>query len=172
VTLIVVSGSPGAGKSTIADAIGDGLRWPVLSLDVIKETLADALGLGDQDWSDQLGDAAAAVIFRLSRTFPDAIVEGWWRGPRRARAQAVFAGAAEVFCHCAPELADRRMRDRIGAGRHPIHRDVISPAVLGRAAELAATVVPLGLGAALVEADTGQAAAPATALTAIRAALR
>jgi adenylate kinase family enzyme len=30
VTLIVVSGSPGAGRSTIADAIGADLRWPVL----------------------------------------------------------------------------------------------------------------------------------------------
>ena len=46
VTLIVVSGAPGTGKSTIAAALGAALRFPVLSLDPIKEALADVLGLG------------------------------------------------------------------------------------------------------------------------------
>jgi broad-specificity NMP kinase len=32
-TLIVVSGAPGTGKSTIARALGADLRFPVLSLD-------------------------------------------------------------------------------------------------------------------------------------------
>jgi chloramphenicol 3-O-phosphotransferase len=45
VTLIVVSGAPGTGKSTIAAALGAVLRFPVLSLDPIKEVLADVLGL-------------------------------------------------------------------------------------------------------------------------------
>ena len=38
--LIVVSGAPGTGKSTIAAALGAALRFPVLSLDPIKEALA------------------------------------------------------------------------------------------------------------------------------------
>jgi adenylate kinase family enzyme len=33
VPLIVVSGAPGTGKSTIAAALGAALRFPVLSLD-------------------------------------------------------------------------------------------------------------------------------------------
>ena len=65
-TLIVVSGAPGTGKSTIAAALGAGLRFPVLSLDPIKEALADVLGLGGEDWSNQVGDAAAEVVFRLA----------------------------------------------------------------------------------------------------------
>ena len=157
-TLIVVSGAPGTGKSTIARAVGDGLRFGVLSLDPIKEALADVLGLGDEDWSNRMGDAAAEVVFRLAAQFPDAVAEGWWRGPRRDRAVAEFAGAAEVFCHCDPALAASRMAARLGAGRHPIHRDVINPAGVGSAAhiaELAATVTPLRLGGALVEVDTG-----------------
>ena len=85
-TLIVVSGAPGTGKSTIAAALGAGLRFPVLSLDPIKEALADVLGLGGEDWSNQVGDAAAEVVFRLAAAFPDAVAEGWWRGPRRDRA--------------------------------------------------------------------------------------
>ena len=46
-TLIVVSGAPGTGKSTIAGVIGAALRFPVLTLDPVKEALADVLGLGD-----------------------------------------------------------------------------------------------------------------------------
>ena len=63
----MVSGAPGTGKSTIARELGAALRLPVLSLDPIKEALADVLGLGDEDWSNRVGDAAAEVVFRLAR---------------------------------------------------------------------------------------------------------
>jgi predicted kinase len=170
-TLIVVSGAPGTGKSTMAEALAAQLSWPLLSLDTIKEALADVLGTGDEQWSNRVGDAAAEIVFRLSARFPEAIAEGWWRGPRRERARQEFAGAVEVFCHCDPGVAAARMRARLGTGRHPIHRDVISPSLLSGAAVLSATVSPLGLGAALVEVDTQQPGATATAVTAAAAAL-
>ncbi len=168
----MVSGAPGTGKSTIARELGGALRFGVLSLDPIKEALADILGLGDEDWSNRVGDAAAEVVFRLAAGFPDAVAEGWWRGARRDRAVAEFAGAVEVFCWCDPALAAQRTAARIGAGRHPIHRDVINPADVGSAehiASLAATVTPLRLGGLLVEVDTGRAGAGASALAAVRA---
>jgi predicted kinase len=173
-TLIVVSGAPGTGKSTIARELGSGLRFAVLSLDPVKEALADVLGLGDEDWSNRVGDAAAEVVFRLAAEFPDAVAEGWWRRARRDRAVTEFAGAVEVFCHCDPALAAFRVAARIGAERHPIHRDVINPAGVGAAAHiasLAATVTPLALGGPLVEVDTGQPGAGAAAVAAVRAAL-
>jgi predicted kinase len=171
-TLVVVSGAPGTGKSTIADALGAGLRFSVLSLDPIKEALADVLGLGDEDWSNRVGDAAAEVVFRLSAAFPDAVAEGWWRGARRDRAVAEFAGAIEVFCHCDPQLAAERATTRIAVGRrHPIHRDMINPAMADRVASLAATVTPLGLGQALITVDTGRNAAWVQAVVEVRAAV-
>jgi predicted kinase len=173
-TLIVVSGAPGTGKSTVARELGAALRLPVLSLDPIKEALADVLGLGDEEWSNRVGDAAAEVVFRLAGDFPDAVAEGWWRRARRDRAVAEFAGAMEVFCHCDPSLAASRVTARIGAGRHPIHRDMINPDGVGSAghiASLAATVTPLGLGGPLVEVDTGPPGAGAAAVAAVRAAI-
>lgn len=170
-TVIVVSGAPGTGKSTIAAALAADLRWPVLALDAIKETLADVLGLGDEDWSNRIGDAAAEVVFRLSAQFPDVVAEGWWRGARRERALGEFAGAVEVFCRCDPQLVAGRMRARHGAGRHPIHRDVINPSLLDRVTALAATVTPMGLGASLVTVDTGQPGASASAIAAVTAEL-
>jgi predicted kinase len=169
-SLIVVSGAPGTGKSTIARAVGTAARFGVLSLDPVKEALADVLGLGGEDWSNQLGDAAAEVVFRLAGQFPDAVAEGWWRGARRDRAVAEFAGALEVFCHCDPELAADRSLARHAGGRHPIHRDMINPAGAGSAAHLAslaATVTPLRLGGPLIEVDTGQPDAATAAVAAV-----
>jgi len=173
-TLIVVSGAPGTGKSTIARELGAALRLPVLSLDPIKEALADVLGLGDEDWSNRVGDAAAEVVFRLAADFPDAVAEGWWRGLRRDRAVAEFAGAVEVFCRVDPDVAAARSAARRESGRHPIHRDMINPAGVGSAdhiASLAATVTPLRLGGPLVEVDTGRPGAGAAAVAAVRTAL-
>lgn len=171
-TLIVVSGAPGTGKSTIARELGARLRFCVLSLDLIKEALADVLGLGDEDWSNRVGDAAAEVVFRLAADFPDAVAEGWWRGARRDRAVAEFAGAVEVFCYSDPDLAAARSIARHEAGRHRIHRDMINPAGVGSAAyiaSLAATVTPLRLGGPLVEVDTGRPDASTRAVAAVEA---
>ena len=140
----------------------------MLSLDPVKEALADVLGLGGEDWSNQVGDAAAEVVFRLAAAFPDAVAEGWWRGARRDRALAEFAGATEVFCHCDPQLAGDRAAARIGHGRHPIHRDVINPVMADRVAYLASSVTPLRLGAALIEVDTGPSGASERAVAAVR----
>src|SRR5260370_36371413 len=99
-TLIVVSGAPGTGKSTIAAALADELGWPLLALDPVKETLADVLGLGGESWSNRVGDAAAEVLLRLSAQCSDAAAEGWWRRERRQRAVGECAGAAEVVWPC------------------------------------------------------------------------
>jgi predicted kinase len=169
--VIVVSGAPGTGKSTVAAALAADLQWPLLALDPIKEALADVLGLGDEDWSDRVGNAAAEVVFRLCAQFPVAIVEGWWRRERRDRALVEFAGAIEVFCWSDPQLVDARMHHRLGAGRHPIHRDMLNPSLIDQAGEFAAAVTPLGLGAALVTVDTGRRHACERAVAEVTAAL-
>lgn len=151
---IVVSGAPGTGKSWIARLLADNLGLPLLSLDVVKEALADALGLGDESWSDRLGDASAEVLFRLAPRFPAVIVEGWWRGERRDRAVREFRGWVEVFCSCQAAVVEERMRARASHYRHPIHRDVINPAILQGVADVVASAMPLSLGSALIEVDT------------------
>ena len=170
----MVSGAPGTGKSTIARELGAALRLAVLSLDPIKEALADVLGLGDEDWSNRVGDAAAEVVFRLAADFPDAVAEGWWRGARRDRAVAEFAGAVEVFCRATRTWPPPGRWPGATGGRHRIHRDMINPAGVGSAAHiasLAGDVTPLRLGGPLIEVDTGRPGAAAAAVAAVRAAL-
>lgn len=170
--IVVISGAPGTGKTTVGSFIAGSLRVPFLSLDTLKEILADQLGSGDEGWSDLLGDTAAEILFRLTSTIPAAVVEGWWRRERRLRAMQEFEGCVEVFCRCEPALAEARMRARHGAQRHPIHRDVINPSLLDRAAHLAETVVPLGVGRALIEVDTTDEVDRDRLLSEVRGALR
>ena len=151
---MVVSGAPATGKSTVAELVSSGLGLQLLSLDPLKEALADVLGLGGEDWSDRVGDAAAEVVFRLARTSPGAVAEGWWRRDRRARALDEFAGHVEVFCRCDPDLATERARARLDGARHPIHRDVINPSLLDQLGRIVAEVEPLDLGGGLVVVDT------------------
>ena len=61
--LVVVTGPPATGKTTIARAISAELRLPLVSKDDIKEALFDALGTGDRDWSRALGVATTYVMF-------------------------------------------------------------------------------------------------------------
>ena len=152
--MVVVSGAPGTGKSTVASLLSRRLVLPLLSLDDIKESLGDSLGSGDEAWSDRVGDAAAEVVFMLAPTFPGVVVEGWWRRERRDRAIEVLAGATEVFCTCEPSLAHERALARLAGARHPIHRDVINPSMLDALPEIVRTVEPLRLGGRLFEVDT------------------
>lgn len=168
---VVVSGAPGTGKSTVASYVARELSFPLLSLDDIKETLGDCLGSGGEDWSDRIGDTAAEIVFHLAATFPRAVVEGWWRGERRERAQQEFEGCVEIFCHCEPQLAEQRMRARHAQGRHPIHRDVINPTIIERAPMLARTVEPLGVGRVSIEIDTTKDLAWSDLLTELRSVL-
>ena len=151
---VVVSGAPASGKTTVAGLLAAELNVPLLDLDEIKEALADVLGAGTEEQSNELGDAAAEVIFRLAPTFPEVIVEGWWRRERRERAIAVFGGWDEVFCTCDPDLAEQRARKRVAMGRHAIHRDVINPAVLEGVSSTVIAAQPLNLGGKLISVDT------------------
>lgn len=169
---VFVSGAPGTGKTTVAAELARQLQVPMLSLDVIKEALGDSLGLGDQRWSDHVGDAAAEALFRLAASFPSVVAEGWWRRERRERAMREFAGWVEVFCRCDPEVAAQRMRARAADARHPIHRDVINPAILDGVADVVASTTALRVtGGSLVEVDTTAHRNESEAVAAIRAAL-
>jgi predicted kinase len=169
---VVVSGAPGTGKTTIARLLAQQLRLPILSLDTITEALGDSLGLGDESWSNSIGDAAAEVLFRVAASTPSVVCEGWWRRERRERALQEFAGWTEVFCRCDPQAAAQRVRVRATQARHPIHRDVINPALLDSIARLAAATTPLQLARGrLVTADTTQPLAGPAIAAAIRAAI-
>lgn len=164
--LVVVSGWPGAGKSSLARALSRRLAWPVIEKDAVKEALFDALGGGDRSWSRTLGQASYGVMLRLAaQGLADGvscILEGnfdpaRWSAPLASLITDSGCRALQVHCSCAPEMLLARVRERaLGAPRHRAHADELLLEELREACDRDSQR-PLGLPATLLALDTGAA---------------
>ena len=124
--IVLVTGAPGAGKTTLALPLAERLRWPLISKDHIKETLFDAMGgVGDRlEESRRFGAGAMETLWALAARCPQVIIEANFR-PRsdyeRARLVGLGGQVVEVHCACPIPEAIRRFRARGAAGVHPAH---------------------------------------------------
>jgi predicted kinase len=129
--LILVTGEPASGKSTLARSIAQRLRCALLAKDAVKEPLMDVLGAPDRGASRRLSDASFAVLFALAAELRAAaqcvVLEGNFRpGEHEERLRALAAGArfVQVLC-CAPApLRRERLAARAAdPRRHAGHAD-------------------------------------------------
>ena len=65
--LVVVTGMPSSGKTTIAEGLAGRLRLPLIAKDEIKESLYESLGARDVSAWARLGASAYVLIFALAR---------------------------------------------------------------------------------------------------------
>ena len=129
--LVIVTGAPATGKSTLAANLGSHLGMAVLSKDLIKEALMDSLVPTSVLGSETLGRAAFTVLYAVAREFLDAGTHLVLEAPfKRSQCEAdlkVLADgtkAAIVVCIASPELVLERYRIRAsGNDRHPGHMD-------------------------------------------------
>jgi predicted kinase len=129
--LLIVSGLPCAGKTSIAERLAAELKLPLMTKDGIKEQLFNTLGWKDRDWSKQLSQASVELLLYFTETQLAAgnslIIECNFHpdlaAPRLQVMQAKYEAAIlQVFCRAQVDVLYQRFRARTGT-RHPGHAD-------------------------------------------------
>lgn len=131
--LILVSGLPCTGKTTLARKISEHLTLPLISRDDIKETLFDSLGWTNREWSRKLGSASYDLLYyfieTLLNTGVSLVVESNFQ-PQFANSK--FLSLRNKYCFdlfqiyllADSEILLQRFKFRAESGeRHPGHVD-------------------------------------------------
>ncbi len=154
---MIVSGPPGAGKTTIARQLAPMVHLPLIAKDDIKESLADSLGKRSLRWSKRLGAATWDLLFVEMERFGEAGASAMFESNFYPRQHAARIGelvarhamhSLEVHVIATPETMVERHRNR---ERHAIHHSPILTAGLAR--RWAENNGPLRIGP-MVEVDT------------------
>lgn len=128
VTLVLVGGLPGTGKSTLAGAVAGRLGYTVLDIDRIRKELAGlpaeasarapyATGIYTPEWTEcayrELLHRATALLARGESVIADAsFTSGWQRTAAVTAAATVSADLVQLRCTASTELAARRLCTR------------------------------------------------------------
>jgi predicted kinase len=155
---VVVTGTAGAGKSTLAAALAEALGVVLLSKDRLKETIHQALPADGTAGSLRLSAAAMDVLYDIAALSPGGtVLDANWRPDVDCqRLAALLLPLLRVFCNVPPRIAQQRLVDRVESGeRHPVHRDAMDPDLLQRMVDDAAEPGrPLPLAGPVVYVDT------------------
>ena len=130
--LLVVTGPPCAGKTTLAAQLGRELSLPVIHRDVLKEILFDTLGVKDRAWSREVGGSSYVLLYSfleslLSAGYP-CIVETSFERRASARLKNLCDTynftPVEILCTSDLETFRKRYQARLESGeRHAGHVD-------------------------------------------------
>ena len=138
--LLVITGLPATGKTTLARYLAQQLALPLIAKDTIKEPLLDVLG-SDPARGRALSDLAFSVMFALAReqlrTVTGLILEGNFRAGEHEAALRTLLPTdlpiTQVLCRADEALRRARQAGRSSdPTRHPGHMDAQR---LDRAAE-------------------------------------
>ncbi|MDQ3095655.1 MAG: ATP-binding protein [Actinomycetota bacterium] len=153
--VIVVTGLPGSGKTTLGRQLSASLGLPLLSLDSVKEAIVDRLDVADRF---AVRAAAREVLARIIPDCPHGCLIDIWVNPVRDHGEVRDAlrglgeaRFAEIVCTVPAELAIERYADR---PRHQAHLPA-DQGTIDRIREAAPMIGPLGLGPARA-VDTSQ----------------
>lgn len=166
--LLIVTGPPASGKTTLARRLARDLHLPLLSRDDFKEKLFDTLGWEDRQRSKELGAASYAILWQMLESNLAAgittIVERNFRSEfavaelQRLAVTHPFI-AHQINCYAeGPTLVQRHHERSHSGARHPGHVDDRNEEEF-RAELTRGRFDPLPIEGALYELDTTDFAA-------------
>ncbi len=132
--LIITTGRPAAGKTTLAKRLAKELTLPLVSKDSIREVLFNRLGWKDRKWAQLIGRASVDLMFHFAEVQLEAghslILDNAFdpalSTPRFLTLQNKFnAGIIQIICNSDADTLFNRFAKRANSGeRHPGHGDV------------------------------------------------
>jgi predicted kinase len=161
--IIIVTGRPAAGKSTLAKWLSQELQIPLVSKDSIREELFDRLGWKDRKWAQELGKASIDMMFYFARAELEVghsvIMDNSFyppvSNPRfRTLKEQYHAESVQIICDSDRETLFQRFKARADSGtRHPGHGDqAVLDELYANLADNSSQV--LEIGDCIVEVDT------------------
>jgi predicted kinase len=166
--LVVITGAPGTGKTTLARCLSEWQDLPLISKDGIKEVLFDALGWSDRAWSKRLSTASLDLMFHFmaaelcagrsliaESNFDCELDTARFLTLKQRHAFVAF----QIVCRADPDVLTTRYARRAQiAERHRGHVDHLLVKEMDPIA-LLRKHGPLEIGGFLVEVDTTQTGA-------------
>jgi predicted kinase len=161
--LLIITGHPATGKTTLATYLASALHMPHFSKDGFKEALFDSLGWSDRSWSHRIGVAAIGLLYAVAERELAAgrscIVESNFRSDldtvrMRDLAQRRPFHPIQIRCTAAGDVLAERILARLAAGqRHPGHCDDATRTDL-EVARTRGPITPLALDGPILSIDT------------------
>ena len=131
--LIVTTGRPAAGKSTLARWLSKELGVPFVSKDNVREVLFNGLGWKDRKWAQLLGRTSNDIMFYFAELQLEAgcslILDNAFDPLQSASRFQAFKTkygieTVQIICNSDRETLFNRFRERAKSGnRHPGHGD-------------------------------------------------
>jgi predicted kinase len=151
---VYISGRPGAGKSSLAFPLAAELGYSLVTKDLVKEALHDALYIPGEDkndlaWSLRLTRASFTVLWTIAARAGDMVIEANF-SPHSDEAlgqlRALGDRTVEVHCACPAEIAHARYSAR---SRHEVHQGTLPLSAMDKYNR------PVGIGPLITVDTTG-----------------